>query len=203
MHPTVIYRSSSPVTTPTYIYVGPHQSSISSGSPYRIFVETNNQSDTVLADTQTIRRELTKIKKDIKELKQKQTSPNYYFIQQDFPNDACPICNTSSKPESSSIYYCDQCHGFVEGRVTPMQPTIRTKTPTTTYQDSYVRVPSSSSGHSHYAIYREQPKTSDKPRNQSVFSPSPALHSRPWIPAASKNAYPNRRWYFHESHPEP
>ncbi|CAF4961454.1 unnamed protein product [Rotaria sp. Silwood1] len=203
MYPTVIYRSSSPVTTPTYIYVDPHQSSTSFESPYRIFVETDNRNDAVLTDTRAIRRELTQIKHDIKELKQKQISSNYYLTKQDFPNDACPMCNTSLKTQSSSIYYCNQCHNFVADRVTPMQPTIRTKTPTTTYQDSYVLVPSSSPGHSHYAIYRERPQTSDKLRNQSILSSSPALHSRPWIPAGSKNVYPNRRWYFRGSHPEP
>ncbi|CAF1293784.1 unnamed protein product [Rotaria sordida] len=169
----------------------------------RIFVETDNRNDAALADTRTIRRELTQIKHDIKELKQKQTSPNYYLIQQDYPNDLCPTCNTSLKTQFDSIYYCNQCHSFVADRVTPMQPTIRTKTPTTTYQDSYVRVPSSSPGHSHYAIYRERPKTSDKLRNQSILSSSPALHSKPWIPGTSKNAYPNRRWYFSGSYPEP
>jgi len=222
-----------PDTVPTYAYVGPYNSSVSYRSPYEtsvsyyypyetkvsyrypyestvsyqypyeIIVKRDDRNDGLLSETKDIRRDLSQIKSDIGEIKRRQASSTYYILKEDYPVVECPICNSSTSKKQQKrysevpMYYCEKCQGFIEQRPYTLGPTIRSKTPNTTYQDSYRRPPPSAFDHLDRRI------TLNELQTQTPTSLAPAQHPRHWIPAATKNQYPHRRWNLSVPHSEP
>ena len=190
MYQREIFRIASP-TTPTYVYVRPYEPSVSYQYPYQVIVRRGDQSDALLSDTKAIHRELSQIKSDIGELKRRQPSPTYYVAQPDVSNKMCSICSSSSSKIyqkqylQNPVYFCDRCHNFVEERAYSVEPTFRTMTPNSTYHDSYKRPYHSPLGHLNRRI------TLNELEKQFPSSSTPVLHSRHWIPMASKNTYQN------------
>jgi hypothetical protein len=205
MYQPETFRISTPATIPTYIYVGPYESSVSYQYPYNVVVNRDDRSDVLLSNTKAIRRELREIRSDIGEIKRRQAPPTYYMVKQDYPNDVCSICNSSSSKNQQKqhlqnpVHYCDSCHSFVEGRAYSAGPKVRTRTPSTIYQCSYNRSPSYSSPHGHL----ERQITLNELETKPPWSSACVQHPRHWIPTASKNSYPNRRWNLRVRHPEP
>jgi ssDNA-binding Zn-finger/Zn-ribbon topoisomerase 1 len=185
-------------------YRYPYVSTVSYQYPYEIVVKRDDRNDVLLSDTTAIRRDVNQIKNDIGEIKRQQAPPTYYVVKEDYSNVECPVCNSStSKKEQERytkvpIYYCEKCQSFFEERASSVGPPVRTKTGITTYQDHYRRPPYSSSlGHLDRRITLNELQTEAPP------SSAPAQHPRHWIPTASKNAYPHRRWNLSVPHPEP
>ncbi|CAF3675393.1 unnamed protein product [Rotaria sp. Silwood1] len=201
MYPTVIYRVSSPETTPTCVYVDHNESSVSIQPPYKILVTTNNRNDIARADTKTIYTELKQIKNDIRELKKQQTSPTFYKIKQEYQNDVSSMStpfSSNNQPNlysQNAIHYCNECDSILEERAYAQNPIFRPKTAATTYRDSYKRVSSSPQpiGYLCYPVYSERAVTLKELQKQFP-SLSPAVQNRPqWIPPSVKNAYSQRR----------
>ena len=195
-----------PETVPTYTYVSSYRPSSVSYyyQPYEVVVRNNDRRDAVLSETSAIRRELSYIKDDINEIKYRQASPTYYTVQEDDRYFQCPVCNTSFAPAIQTVkysrvplYYCEQCRNFVEKPATIVSRRIRTKTPTTTYHDSYQPPYSFPYDHLNRQI------TLNEIQRQPPLASAPAQHPRHWIPTASKNSYPHRRWNLSVPHSEP
>lgn len=184
-------------------YQYPCESRVSYQYPCEVIVKREDRNDGSLCETKAIRRDLTQIKKDINDLKRRQTSPTYYVLKEDYPPVGCPICNSPTYNKQQKqysevpMYYCEKCQGFVEQRAYTLGPTIRSKTPNTTYQDSYRRPPPSAFDHLDRRITLNELQTQGPP------STAPAQHPRHWVPAATKNTYPHRRWNLSVPHSEP
>jgi len=178
---------------------------VSHQSPYEIVVRRDDRNDVLQSETTAIRRELHQIKNDISEIKRQQTAPTYYVIKEDYPNVECPVCSSSASKNQQKqysqipIYYCERCQSFFEQGAYTVGPTVRTKTPITTYQDSYRRPPPYSSARGHL----ERQITLNELQTQPPPSSAPVQHPRDWIPTGYKNAYPYRRWNLSVPHSEP
>lgn len=182
-------------------YRYPCESTVSYQYPYEIVVKREDRNNGFVPETTAIRRDLKQIKNDIREIKQRQPSSAYYVLKEESSSNVyCPICNSStskSQPKQCSeipLYYCEKCQSFVEKRPYTLGPIIRSMTPTTTYQDSYQRPTYSAT---HRRITLNELQTEHPP------SSAPAQHPRHWIPTASKNNYPHRRWNLSVPHSEP
>ena len=205
-----IFRINPCPMPPTYVYVRPCECSVTYQYPYYtspccLLTERNNTCDTVLSETNAIRRELSYIKSDIGDIKRQQSTPTYYVVKQNNPSDWCSVCRTSlyiDPPKPCShvpLYFCDGCHRYVEERVYSAGPRVRSKLPNTTYQDSYKRPPPYS-GPFDYLARRI---TLNELQTESPPSSAPAQHPRHWIPPTYKNSYPHRRWNLSVPHSEP
>ena len=200
------FRIEIPDTVPTYAFVGPYRSSVSYHNPYEVVLRRDDRNDDLLTETTAIRRELSQIRNDISEIKYQQASPTYYTIKEDYPTVVCSVCNASFSSQNQPtlysqvpLYYCERCRSFVEKPAYSVATRLRSKTPTTTYQDSYQRPPPYSSpvGHLERRITLNELQTEPPP------SSAPVQHPRHWIPTASKNSYPHRRWNLSVPHSEP
>ena len=197
-----------PEPVPTYAYVGPCRSSVTyyypSYYPCEVVVRDDNRNNALLSETCAIRRELSHIKSDINEIKYRQTPPTYYTIQENDQYFQCAVCNTlfsspgqSVKYSRVPLYYCEQCRSFVEKPATVVSARVRSKTPITTYQDSYRPPTAIPFGHLDRRI------TLNELQTQPPLASAPAQHPRPWIPTGKKNDYPHRRWNLSVPHCEP
>lgn len=173
----------------TYTYV-------SSYRPCQVVI----RDDAVLSETSAIRRELNYIKDDINEIKYRQASPTCYTIQHDdryyqYPSYS-PVIQTVTYSQVPS-YHVEHRLSFVDEPAVIVSKRIRSKTPTTTYYDSYQ--PPYPVPYNHL----ERQITLNEIQRQPRLASAPAQHPRHWTPTASKNSYPHRRWNLTDYHSEP
>ena len=204
MYQREIFRIGTPATVPTtHVYTYPYESTVSFNYPDYVFVNRGGRNDAVLSETKSIRRELSEIRSDIGAMKRQRSYPTYYVVDEIYPANVNPACVTCAAELRSQqyvhdpIYYCDNCQGLVAERAYSVEPTVRTKTPATTYQASYVRPYSSPHEHLKRQVTLNELQTQPLPSTTFV------KHTNHWIPTAHKNSYPHRRWNLSVRHPEP